>query len=235
MFSNESSKDWENYEMNVFIDSRYANRVQKQFYPNTRITLIEIDDEFMERNLHMWKTLPREREIMNSTEFKNKIPHRIHFPEHSIPEYSLINHCKIDFINYVILNNISDAEYFCWVDFGFFKIQDSIPPQFLDLEKLNLDKINYTLINKLDFNDISINYTLKHAPEKVGGFFFFGSKKKMIEYQKLYHSMLDYYQNNLKICDDDQALALACLWKNPQLFCFHFTGVWHIALKYFSK
>ncbi len=222
------------YEMVLFLDKKHIDPVTKLLKPHTRIKLIEIDEEFMNHELPMWKTLPRERQIMNSLNFKSIIPHRLRFPEHTIPEYSLINHCKIDFINYVIKEEISNAEYFCWVDFGYFKKPENIPGNFLDINKLNKDKINYTLINRLDSRDRNIQYTLLNAPEKIGGFFFFGNRENMKKYQKLYHEVLDYFQNTLNIADDDQHLALVCYFRKPELFALHYTGQWHQALKYFQ-
>jgi hypothetical protein len=220
------------YEMIVFIDEKYYSLLLSYISTSLPIKLIKINFDFM-NNLPMWKTLEKERSIMNSDSFQKLIPHRLHFPEHSIPEYTLINHSKIDFISYVINNNLSLSPYFSWVDFGFFSKSSNIPSTFLDINKLNLNTINYTLINPLNNNDNNIYYTLNFAPEKIGGFFFFGSRSKILEFHSLYLSMLNFYQN-INICDDDQALVLACYFTNPSLFTLHNLGAWHKALTYFQ-
>jgi len=221
------------YEMVVFIDKKHQPRLQEIVPSNIGITLIGIDEEFMKNNIPMWSTIPREREIMNSPTYKKMIQHRSHCPETYIPEYTMINHCKIDFIGYTI-DNLSTYQYLCWVDFGYFKKPEWIPTTMIDINKLDKDRVNYTLINKLTVMDSDPIYTLRYCPERVGGFFFFGNRDILKEYQALYHKMLYAYQYSYRIADDDQALVLACYFEVPDMFRLHYTGKWHIALKYFS-
>jgi len=229
MFSNNKDKD---FEMILFLDKRHIDKVVLN--PDTRIKIIGIDEDFM-NTLHIWKTLPREREIISSEYYKQLIPNKLCFPEHLIPEYTLINHSKIDFINYAI-NNLTDAEYLVWSDFGYFDNKEHlIPTKFLDVDKFDKEKITYTLINPLDEMDKDPIYTLKIANEKIGGFFFFGNREKMKHYQALYHEILNDYQNKLGICDDDQALVLSCYYKKPELFSMVCLNGWHKAFFHFQK
>ena len=198
------------------------------------IKIIGIDINFM-NFLPMWKTLKKEDQVMNSLYFKNIIGHRHIYPEHSFPEYTLINHCKIDLICSLINSNKLDYEYYCWVDFGFFKLKENIPNKLLDINRFNLNTINYALINAVDERDKNIYYTLKYAPEKIGGYFFFGKKSKLKEYQKLYHEILDYFQTTLNLTDDDQHLVLQCYFKNPTLFTLHNLGKWHSIFVEYEK
>jgi hypothetical protein len=217
----------------VFIDKKYENILKSKINENINIKIIPIDNDFMLK-LPMWKTIEKEREIMNNQEFKNILGWRQNFPEHVFPEYSLINHSKIDFISWIITNNIMNYDYYSWVDFGFFKRKEHIPNKLMDIDKLNINTINYTLINNIDNSDNNIIYTLQYAPEKIGGFFFFGNKDKILEYQKLYHETLKYFQDN-NITDDDQHLALQCYFKNPSLFTLHYLGGWHKSFIHFQK
>jgi len=228
---NKEQKD--EYEMVLFLDKKHVESVEK-IKGESRIKIIEIDEKFLQTNFPMWKSLPREREIMESKEYKQLIPHRLHYPEHHIPEYTLINHCKIDAISYAIQNNLSIAEYYAWVDFGYFQLEERIPKNFIDLTKLDLDRINYTLINPLTKHDNNIHYTIMSAPERFGGFFFFGSREKMLEYQELFHSVLNRFQNEFNLADDDQHLAMFCYFSRPDLFKLHNLGGWHRALTHFS-
>lgn len=229
MFCKEDTKGCE---MVVYIDVNRSEQFKKAIPKNCKMKVIDIDKVFM-NNLHIWRKLSREREIMNSESFRLLIPHRLYFPEHTIPEYTLINHSKIDFVNYTI-DNVCDVEYYSWVDFGYFKLPNYIPTNFLDVNKFDTSRINYTLINQLTEHDKSIMYTLTNAPERIGGFFFFGSKECMKQYQQLYHNVLEYFQNTLNIADDDQALALACYYTNKDLFKLHMLGEWHKALIHFQ-
>jgi GT2 family glycosyltransferase len=229
-----SQKEHPEYEMILLLDKHHVDEVKELFNDRTRIRIVEIDQDFLQDNFPMWKTIPKERQVMDSNEFKNIIPERLLYPEHCIPEYTMINHCKIDAISYVINSGLTNAEYFAWVDFGYFQQKDRITKSFIDIRKLDLNCINYTLINPLTEFDKDILYTLINAPERFGGFFFFGSKQKMMEYQKLFHSVLNQFQNELNIADDDQHIAMVCYFKKPKLFKLYCLGGWHRALTHFA-
>jgi len=224
----------------VFIDKKWENKLKEKINSYTidgnkfNIIILAIDDDFMNL-LPMWKTLSKERQIMNSIDFKNTVGWRHVYPEHIFPEYTLINHCKIDIICSLIKSKKIKHKYYCWVDFGFFKLEKNIPKKLLDINKFNLETVNYTLLNHIDDRDKDILYTLHCAPEKVGGFFFFGRDDKLKEYQKLYHEILHYFQNTLNIADDDQHLVLQCYFRNPSLFTMHYLGEWHSVLEKYQK
>jgi hypothetical protein len=223
----------------VFIDKKCEQQLRtfikdvSQGNP-VSINIIPIDNEFM-NTLPMWKTLEREREIMVNQDFKNLLGPRQNFPEHIHPEYTLINHCKIDLICSLIDSDKFGFEFYAWVDFGFFNRKENIPERLLDINKLDINTVNYSLINDIDERDKDIVYTLQIAPEKIGGFFFFGRKDILKQYQKLYHDTLKSFQNHLSIADDDQHLALRCYFKKPELFTLHNLGKWHVVLKKFQK
>lgn len=227
------------YNMVVFIDKRHAEKLRQELLPHTKITVIETSPEFLYNNLPMWRTLETERGIMDSPRFKNIVAHRKLCPECYIPEYTLINHCKIDYVCYLIDNgmqyDISPSNFYCWVDFASFQLPEKIPERMLDHTKLDSNRINYTLINPITPDDQNIILTMTNAHEKIGGFFFYGNAHIIKQYQSLYHEVLKYYQTVLGLADDDQALALSCYFIRPDMFAMHYTGKWHEALNYFQK
>jgi hypothetical protein len=233
MFSTDNGKD--EYEMIVLIDKRHSSKIKEKMTDKTRITLIEIDEEFMTANFPVWRTLAREREIMESKEFQNLIAHRIDHPECCNPLYTIVTHCKIDAVGYVISNELTDAEYIAWVDFGYFNVAKEMPNDFIDPNKLNCSAVNFPLVGPLDEYDKDIMHTLKQAPERIGGYFFFGPRDLLLEYQKEYHKSLHKFQYELNIADDDQHLTLDCVNRRPDLFELYFFGRWHVALEFFSK
>lgn len=227
-------KSCEGSHLLVFIDERHQHTLSPLLTERSHsITLIPINRKFLEDNIFCWSLLPRERDIMNSIAYKNLIHHRSHCPETRFPEYTLLNHSKIDFLNYVISNHLSPLSLYAWVDFGFFSTTSIIPTSLLDTSHFDITKINYTLINDIEPEDKDIFYTLRAAPEKIGGFFFIGKKDCLQVYQKLYHSSLLEYQN-MGICDDDQAVALYCYFKRPELFSFPWVRGWHNVFKAYS-
>lgn len=212
-------------ELIVYLDSRYLNKLVIDC-PNIRI--VPIDKDFMNNMSVLWRRLDRETEIIKSETFKKTFPNRLNFPEQSKPEYTLINHAKIDFM--IDAQQRTNSEYFCWIDFGYV----NFPSNPIDINRLQKNKINYNLINPIDLRDRDIIYTVKYAPERIGGGFFFGSRSKLKEYQQLYHKTHLWFQNN-NIVDDDQHIALRCYFKQPDLFYLHNFGGWFEHVKQFQK
>lgn len=217
-----------NAECILFLDERHSIPILQSV---SSVKVIVIKDTILNK-LHCWSTLDTERRIMQSPEFKALIPNRTHFPEHTIPEYTLINHSKVDFIREAM--KYTNAPYFCWIDFGYFALPERIPKRLLDLSLLDLSCINYTMINPYHPIYSNILYVLQKAPECIGGFFFFGSREKMIEYRQLYHKVLYMFQHEYGIADDDQHVALVCYTIQPKLFRLHHLGGWHRALTHFQ-
>ena len=229
--SSDSTSTTPSDSMIVFIDKRYYDQFT-HFVKESSIRAIPIDTQFMNENIFAWSKLPREREIMSSEDYQEAFRDRLSHPEHSVPEYTLINHAKIDFIVHAM--NLNNSDYFCWVDFGYFQNPGTTPLRLLDIRKLSLDKINYQILNPITEKDSDIMYTMTHAPDRIGGFFFFGRRDKLVQYQQLYHQVLEYFQNN-DIADDDQHIALQCYFRNPSLFKFHHLHGWHKALIQFQR
>lgn len=222
----------DNDEMFVFIDERYYNTLQtlinESSETHTNITLISLTKELL-NELPIWKTLSKEQEILNDKSFKILLGDRANYnyPETLYAEYTLINHCKIDFVSRVIDKKLSKADFYCWTDFGFFANPANIPDKLLDIEKFNVNTINYTLINNIMNIDADFRYVLRYAPETIGGFFFLGHKDKIKDYQSLYHFILKECQEVLRIADDDQHLALRCYFACPDIFSFGEVMGWH--------
>ena len=229
------------YNMCIFVDEKYydilkANIDNSKFKENKKLFLI--NEDWLVKNIWAWTQLEREKEIMTGDYYRSLVQDRInsHYPENTIPEYTILTHSKIDFVNYVIDNKLSDADIYGWVDFGYFHNKSSeefLPHNILDINKFDLNKINICLINDIDDTDKDIIYTLKVSPQKIGAYFFLGNKKNLKEFQKLSHKWLKKYQE-LNICDDEQSLWLQCYFENQDLFKKYIFYKWHAALKYFS-
>ena len=81
----------------VFIDQKHYSFLHKKMIELSYITNITIIP-ITTNDLPKWKYIEREFEIMNDINFMSKLGNRTHFPEHNYPEYTLINHSKIDLI-----------------------------------------------------------------------------------------------------------------------------------------
>lgn len=225
------AKDKSNYILLVYMDDKhytyFKNIMNDKNTYNILIKPISINN--LVKNSKIWNLLEREREIMKSDKYKSIISHRSHCPETYIAEYTLINHYKIELIKDTINSfNNPDNILYIWMDFGWFKKDYLIPNKLIDPNKIDLKKINYTLLSSINERDFDIEYTLKNAPEKIMGNFFAGTKEKMIEYYDLYYSELKKFQE-LGYADDDQHLVLRCIYKKPELFKLHVVNKWGMA------
>jgi hypothetical protein len=237
--------DYDN-KMIIFIDDRYIKEIQEAYekssYKNK--IFIPINKEWMEQNIYAWQQLEWCKNIMKTDKYTNLVQSRINsgHPENIYPEYNTINHSKIDFICYAINNNyISKDDFICWSDFGIFNAvfhnnPNEYPSASLDINKFNVNKISFCLVNKLNEKDQDMIYTLTQAAETFTGSFFAGPVNLMLELQKLYHTVLEkFYTNN--ISDDDQHIYLQCYFNIPTIFELYLSSnqQWPKALLYFEK
>ena len=226
-----------NDEMICFIDENRFKEVESLFPKDVtvNITLIKLTKNMLE-DLHCWKTLNTEQENMNNEDFKKLVRKRFGFPETIYASYTCINHCKIDFVAKVIDSHLSDKEYFCWIDFGYFMKIINIPEKLLDISHFDTNKFNCWLVNPIDNMDSNYKYLLSDAPEKIQGNSWFGRKDIIKKYQEIYYEVLDWYQNHLKVADDDQAIMLISYFKHPELFEFNKINYgWHKMMICYQK
>ncbi len=220
------------HEMIIFIDDKYYESVKRLC--NTNIRLIPINEQWMKEHIYAYSTLERETEIMNSSEFKKLVSHRLHHPECCKPMYNIIQHSKIDFVCHVINNKLSSADYYAWTDFGYFQDSQRIPSRELDPNKFNLDKINFQGISPLTQQDSDTIYTLTCAPERIGGFFYLDNVPNLLIYQELYHTICKEFHDT-GIVDNDQHIMIKCVFRQPELFHVWNLGGWHQTYLYFQK
>jgi len=232
-----------NHKMIAYVDSRHIDRIvrQKESLCANNVNIIAIDEQWLEKNIFAWSKLQKEREIMARNDYKNLLSARVHiqYPENTKPEYTILTHSKIDFVNYTIEKNISDTEYYMWSDFGLLDsmtdTSEHYPTGPLSLNKFNKNTINLNCMNPIDNMDRDVTYTLINAPEKLMGGTFFGNTKNLKQFQQLYHKHLEIFQAN-NIADDEQHIFLRCYFDRPELFtvnCMH--GKWRMCLKHYCQ
>lgn len=219
-------------EIIVFMDDKYATELSNLCQENKHIKVIPINREWMQKNIHAYRQLHRETEIMESEKFKSLIKHRLGHPECSKPEYNIMQHSKIDFVCHVIEEKLSDAKYYAWTDFGYFQNPATIPTKPLKIDKFDLDRVNFQAINPFTALDFNIMFTITNAPERIGGFFYLGNADQLKKYQILYHQVcMDFHEKG--IVDDDQHIMIQCIARDPNLFKVWMLGGWHLVYTYF--
>jgi hypothetical protein len=221
------------YKMVCYIDDKYIDKILEEYIksPYNNKLFIPINKKWLECNINAWKNLNKEKEIMESDEYKEMLNKRkevlkigttiAKFPENEIPEYNAINHSKIDFIINAIENGYINDSITCWCDFGYFGTQHDNKKE--SFPKSTLEK-NYFLPNKIMFfiNDVrKYEYDpyklLIYALDIFMGTFWGGPTELMYKLQELYHKSVDELYN-LNISDDDQHIYLRCFIKESSLF-----------------
>lgn len=221
-----------NHDLIVFIDQTYSSSLQwilEKDPPVANVKIIPIDREWMNTNIRAYSKLEMEGKIMESQNYNGIIGHRKHCPECSHPEYNIMQHAKIDFVCYAIENELSKASHFAWTDFGYFKSSAMLNPKGtnkLDLGRFDLDRINFQTINPIEDRDQQTMYTLQCAPEKIGGFFYLGSRDLLLSYQKLYHQVNDEF-HRMGLVDDDQHFMIKCYFRRKDMFKLWDLNGWH--------
>jgi len=231
------------YKMVCYIDEKYIDKViqvyEKSLYQNKKF--IPINREWLTENTHAWKNIHNDIHILNSKPFKNFLGKRLEvmypngipdenrrehlFPENIYPEYNVLNHAKIDLINYSIEKGYIKTYFTGWSDFGYFASQHNLEitkfhKNILDINKFKRNKISFILRKPIDERDKNMEYTLFYAPNVFTGTFFCGPTDLMFPLQELYHNCTNELYRNF-ISDDDQHVYLRCYLKTPDLFDLH--------------
>jgi len=174
----------------VFIDDTLLKEVNTIVYedrpPGVYTLIIPIDRMFLYENIYSWSLINREKEIMESIQYRSLLPpHLRHLPEHNIPEYTLMNHAKIDFINYVI-SHIHNEQYdrYVWIDFGYLHQDNLVPKKPFRTDFLSNNTITYMALKRPTRKDGDPFHSLLHPSQTVTGGFFTGTIILLKNYQK---------------------------------------------------
>lgn len=218
------------YKIILFLDDTIDLNISNQ-----NLTLIKINREWLSINCPMWSYLKITSDIMFSENYRNLVKNRDN-PENNYPEYNIIMHCKMDFLKYSIEN--FKLKFVVWSDFGYHNsiLKNEIVSSILDLNKFNLDKLNFCLRNKVpEYNpNLEAEKMLVAAPEIFTGSFFAGNSQNILKLYDLYRICLEEL-HSINITDDDQHIYLCCYLKNPSLFELYLDDKkWPTGLKYFE-
>jgi hypothetical protein len=170
------------------------------------------------------KFIESERTIINSENYKNKIPiDRKSNPEHWNAEYNLVNHSKINYVSYC-KREFPDYEYYSWLDFGCIRNTVNDVPKRINYEKLN-NKISYLALLPIPRTILSANEMLRSHAVYLAGSQFVVHKDLVEKFETLYETQLIEWKKE-GICDDDQNLVLQIYNKNKDLFELFHSNQW---------
>lgn len=207
-----------NYKLIVFVEDDMMNLLNTVSLPyNIVLHDIKEVDTFLDRYID------REREIMSGEIYRNKIPpHRKTNPEHNFPEYTLINHSKINFVRYA-KEKYTGYDYYSWLDFGCIRNTLRDIPNHINFYKLQ-NSIHYlALIRPRD--RIDEDTMLASDTVYITGSQFVIHSSLVEEYEKIYEEKLINWQEK-NICDDDQSLVLQLYYDKPSRFTLFYDTEW---------
>jgi hypothetical protein len=186
-----------------------------------------------------FKMLYEERRVMESQEFKNLVSQYgqgLDLPERHIPEYTLINHCKLSFLRHAmqLFQRQEGFTHYAWLDFGFIRTNDLTKqppvPAKLCWDKLKDGKLHIAVDHvfpaKAKVSDEDIIFNLQKRQCEMQGYSFIVPTQKLLWYEAEYIKMYFRY-HSLGIVDFDQCIALQVIRENYDHFTLHPPSMWH--------
>jgi hypothetical protein len=144
----------------------------------------------------------------------------------------MINDSKIDLVMHSM--HLTKAPILVWVDFAYTKHLEVLPERLLDPCKLDLDRMNFSLVDHIRESDFNLMETLVNPREVLEAGFFASSRDVLLRYQKLFHEVHQTVFHDNNITDDDIHVVLQCIKQQPDLFHLHYQGHWLQSLKHFQ-
>lgn len=147
-----------------------------------------------------------ENEIIKSKQFKN-----------INPEYTLINHSKINYLRDAKQNVLPNYMFYAWIDFGYAKNDTIQIPKSISLDKLPTKKFTYHTLRDVPDEKIDPNSVLGNEDVYLTGSSFIVPNSIVEAFEVLYEYKLIEWQTRW-IANDDQALILQIYQDHPGLF-----------------
>jgi len=165
------------------------------------------------------KYIGLEREIISSQHYQNRIPdfRKNQNPEHVYPEYTLINHSKINYLRDAKQNVLPNYMFYAWIDFGYAKNDTIQIPKAIVLDKLPTKKITYHTLRDVPDEKIDPNSVLGSDDVYLTGSSFIVPNSIIEAFEVLYEYKLIEWQTRW-IANDDQALILQIYQDHPGFF-----------------
>lgn len=225
----------------VFYDSSIEAKIQNLTLNRKNVLSIKIDKDFLTKNIDSYSYLEDQYKILNSSFFQNIKRLRLdrgETPEVNIPEYNIINYSKIDFLNYVIDNNLAEEEHICWLDFALIKDKNFIPKEkvfYPEIFYKDNDKIHLIASSKITerwHTDTQWYKLFLDIWEKVHGGLIFSHRNNLKKAKIIIHKEIKSLMEN-KIIDDDQVIYFRAKLNNNDAFIFH--RFWGEGYDYINK
>ena len=215
------------YDLEVYVEAHVLDILQDHLFPS-HVSFHEWDkvDTFYHTYLKQEMAISKDPGFINSLPSALQISPKIH------PDYTLINHSKINFIADTKKRR-PDFLYYGWIDFGYYLMSKIHLPSKIDVDQLDDEKI--AAHSMKDIPPLLTIYDLLHHPHKyiTGGSYIVPSQlveKIEEEYEK---KLKEYYI--LGIMDDDQSIMTQLCLDHPSWFRLYIIKEFHGLFKKIKK
>ena len=216
------------HQLVVFVDDATFSALSKHgFRPSIIFKPITSVNTFYD------KYLERDKEIIDSAEYKNKIPDsRKEHAEHLYSEYNFINHSKINFIRET-QRLYPKYDFYSWIDFGFARDISALP-RGINCLKMPKKIICHCIKNPQENAVVDANAMLASFDIYITGGTFIMHSSLVATFEYLYENKIQEWQQN-NITDDDQNLMLQLYFDNPHMFHLIQSDEWFSLYKVLSS
>jgi len=215
------------YKLLVYIEDDVKEKLLLKYKFNDYIEFININNV----NTFLDKYLNIEQSILDSNEFKKKVPkNRLGIrPETWNGKYNLLNHSKVDFIKHS-KKLYSNYNFYAWIDFGYTRQLPEKTPQNLKIDKIP-NKIIYETFYLPNFR-LTDEEILQIDKTIIKGSGFIVPNNLVETFHNKYENKLKKWYST-KNCDDDESLVLQLYFDNPEMFHIIVDKNWFSIFNYF--
>ena len=124
----------------VYVEPSFAERVRAVLAGREHFTDVVVVSDLEMADMACWSKIKRETKIMTSKHYKYLVRRSHNLPEHTNPQYTMMNHSKVDFVH-AASKRYPRYPYLAWIDFGYIEKGVSIYGVLDPLKALDPSKI----------------------------------------------------------------------------------------------
>ncbi len=182
---------------------------------------------FEEEDTFWGSYMEQARKIARDPDFQKAINKTsMYHPEHFLPKYALLTHCKTDFLRRA-KNQFPEFDYYIWIDFGGCRV--SVDPDVkFDWSPWLDDKIHFQTYRDMEkySEDFPEDYlSLCQVPDVIDPSVFIVPKEKVDWYAAVYEEELRAMLDG-GVLDDSQSVMLRLTQKYPEQIVCERIGEW---------
>jgi hypothetical protein len=170
-----------------------------------------------------FKLIEREGQIMKDDSFRDLTSHQTELPERNYPEYTIVNHNKVHFIDRA-KKEFPGYMAYAWIDIHYYRHNDTV--SIYDASWLPDNKITIGSFKQpfelFGYSDIDI---IKSSFDHIQGSVFIVPKKMVEELYAEYTNQLQILHSKT-MTDDDQGIHFCIFQRRPELYNILDTGNW---------